>query len=158
MLKMNLDSSDFRTGHGGGMQIETAAMEMDGDPEVVWIAIATGPFPDVGNPGARFRTRHARRWRMQADEEWGSVQMAPSPFRQMIAHARLSPGLGTCEAPARRSANMNVNLLPRDVQFGSLHRPGRCQPRELSVQLHAVHRMSPFQTMRGSVLPTHRNV
>jgi hypothetical protein len=80
MLKMNLDSSDFRTGHGGGMQIETAAMEMDGDPEVVWIATATGPFPDGGNPG------------------------------------------------------------------------------ELSVQLHAARRMSPLQTMRESVLPTHRNV
>ena len=84
--------------------------------------------------------------------------MAPSPFRQMVAHAQLSPALGTCEALARRAAHMNVNLLPRDVQFGSLHRPRRCQSKELSVQLHAVHRMSPFQTMRESVLPTHRNV
>jgi len=158
MLKMNLDSSDFRTGHGGGMQIETAAMEMDGDSEVVWIAIATGPFLDVGNPGAMFRTRHARRWRMHAGEEWGSVQMAPSPFRQIIVHAQLSHALGTCEALARRLAHMNVNLLPRDVQFGSLHRPGRCQSKEWSVQPHAVHRMSPLQSMRESVLPTHRNV
>ena len=84
--------------------------------------------------------------------------MAPSTFRQMVVPARLAPAPGTGEALARRVAHTNVNLLPRDVQFGSLHRPRRCQSRELSIQLHAVHRPSSFQTMRESVLPTHRAV
>ena len=73
-------------------------MEMDGDPEVVWIAIATGPFLGVGNPGAMFRTRHARRSPRQANEELGDVQMAPSPLRQMVVGAQLSPALGTGQA------------------------------------------------------------
>lgn len=84
--------------------------------------------------------------------------MAPSPFRQMVVHAQRSPALGTCDALARRVAHTNIKLLPRDVQFGSLHRPRRRHSKELSVQLYAVHRTSPLPIMRESVLPTHRNV
>lgn len=55
----------------------------------------------------------------------------------------------------RRVADIYLYLLPRHIQFDSLRRPGRRQPKQLPVQLRAFHRMPSLKAMPGSVLSTH---
>ena len=95
---------------------------------------------------------------MQVGEELAAVEMAPNAFSEVVIDPKLAPTLGAGKALARRVPNMNFNMLLRHIQFDSLHRPRRRQPKQLPVQLHAVHRTSSLQTVRESVLPTHRNV
>ena len=83
---------------------------------------------------------------------------APDPLGLVVINTQLTPAFRAGKALPGRVPDMNFNMLPRYVQFNSLHRPGRRQPKQPSVQLHAVHRTSSLQTVRKSVLPTHRNV
>ena len=104
------------------------------------------------------RTRHARCSGMQVGEKLATVQVTPHPLSQVVIGAKLAPALRTAKALTRRMPDINLDMLPRHIQFNSLHRPRRRQPKQLPVQLHAVHRMSSLQAMRDSVLPTHREV
>ena len=119
-------------------------------------------FEQIGEPAARLRpwqghlmhavlrTRYARRSRMQVGEELAAVEVAPDAFGEMVIDPQLASALGAGKALSVRVPDMNFNMLLRHIQFDLLHRPGRRQPKQLPVQLHAVHRTSSLQTVRKS--------
>ena len=94
---------------------------------------------------------------MQVGEKLVTVQVTPDPLGQMVVDAKLASTLRTAKPVPRRMLNINFNALPRKSHLDSPHRPGRRQSKQMPGQLHPIHRMSSLQSMRESVLPTHRN-
>ena len=59
---------------------------------------------------------------------------------------------------ARWMLDMHFHVLPRNVQFNSLHNPEHHRSKKLPVRIHAVNRKSSLMTMRDSVVLSHRDV
>jgi hypothetical protein len=101
-----------------------------------------------------FRAIHARCPRVQYGLEMAAVQVPPAALGGVVVHAALAPALRTGKPSRRRVLQMHIHSQAVNVHVHVPHRP-RCRHAEqLTVELHAVHRLaSAWKTTHGAVVP-----
>lgn len=88
--------------------------------------------------------RHARRASIQVGQELTTIQMPPDALGQMVVHGKLLPTLRAAKSHHRHVLRIHINMHLRPLQIHPLNRPRLVQPKQMPVQLFALHRASPL--------------
>jgi len=109
-------------------------------------------------PHAMCRTVDPRRLGMQVGQELTAIQMPPCSYGQVVVDRT---GLTTIRAGKLHAFGMiypHINMLLGHIERHPLNRPWLVHAQQMSIQLFAFHRASPWLNLRDSVPLTHRNV